>query len=239
MNRFSVIVGSESINDKTMFGLFKKKQKEIKKPEVLQKEEGNFKFKWYEIGEENPFNKRIIDIRSFTQTMISTSSQQDVAEKYSALRRSLGKEYRGASIPHSKSVSANLKYPHDGAAVEGIVFKADAMEVKWDIYVYDDVFYFTRSWTGNLGYKVTARINADSIELLTIECSSDEDDLIVINNVHFLIMAHVLGKVYPHMIPKELESENDIALYSFSMFGKKACYATYETITDTVIGVRK
>jgi hypothetical protein len=222
-----------------MFGFFKKKRKETKESEVLQKKEGNFKFQWYEIGEGNPFNKRILDVRSFTLSMIATTSSKEVAEKYSALRGSLGEEYRGTSVPSSKSVSTTLKYPHNGAALEGIVFKADSMDCKWDIYIYDDIFYFTRSWTGDLGYKVTAQILADAIELTNIECSSDEDELMAINNVHFLIMAHALGQVYPHMIPKEFQSENEIALYSFSTFGNKACYATYEPITDTVITLKK
>lgn len=219
-----------------MFGLFKKKRKEAKESEVLQ-QEVNYNFKWYEIGEGNPFNKKILDIRSFTLSMIATTSSKEVAVKYSALRGSLGEEYKGASVPNAKSISTSLKYPHNGAALEGIVFKADSMDCKWDIYIYNDVFYFTRSWTGDLGYKATARIHADSIELTTIECSVEDDELIAVNNVHFLIMAHALGKVYPHMIPKEFQRDKEIALYSFSTFGNKACYATYEPVTDTVITV--
>ncbi|MCD9014246.1 hypothetical protein [Parachryseolinea silvisoli] len=222
-----------------MFGFFKKKRNETKESEAHQKPETEYSFKWYEVGAENPFNKRILDIRSFTLSMIATTSKKEIADTYSALRGSLGEEYKGMSVPNSKTVSVNLKYPHNGAALEGIVFKADSMDVKWDIYIYDDIFYFTRSWTGDLGYKVTARIHADSIELLHVECSADEDDLIAINNVHFLIVAHALSKVYPHMIPKELVTEKEIALYSFSTFGNKACYATYEPITDTVITVKK
>lgn len=222
-----------------LFDLFKKKRKDAKASEIPLEQGADSKFKWYEIGVENPFNKRILDIRSFTQTMISTTSSPEVAAKYTALRRSLGEEYRGASVPDPKSIAVNLIYPHNGAALEGIVFKADSMEVKWDIYIYDDIFYFTRSWTGGLVYKAVARINPDSLELTNIECTSEEDDLSAINNVHFLIMAHALGKVYPHTIPKDLQDENDIALYSFSTFGNKACYATYEPITDTVVALKK
>lgn len=206
---------------------------------MQQGAEAEYTFKWYELGEENPFNKRILDIRSFTLQMIATTSKKEIADTYSALRGSLGEEYKGTSVPNPKSIPANLKYPHNGAALEGIVFKADSMDVKWDIYIYDNIFYFTRSWTGDLAYKVTARINADSLELLDIECSAEEDDLIAVNNVHFLIMAHALGKVYPHTIPKEIVTDKEVALYSFSTFGNKACYATYEPITDTVITLRE
>ncbi len=134
----------------------------------------------------------------------------------------------------SATVSVSLKYPHNGAALRGIVFKAKEMECKWDIYIYDDIFYFTRSWTGNLLFKAAAKINADSIEITTIEYPAAEDQDLSISNVHFLIMSHALGRVFPHMVPP-ISSNEDIALYSFSTFGNRACYATFDTIIDTVV----
>ena len=50
-------------------------------------------------------------------------------------------------------VPTALEFPHSGAALEGIIFKADSMEVKWDIYIYDWLFLFARSWTGDLYYR--------------------------------------------------------------------------------------
>ncbi len=38
-----------------------------------------------------------------------------------------------------------LAYPHNGAELDGIVFKSHQMEVKWDIYAYGSFFYFARS----------------------------------------------------------------------------------------------
>lgn len=219
-----------------MFSWFKKKKATPEQSTPSQKR--NYDFRWYEIGEENPFNKRILDIRNFTGNMTSTTSDLTVAEKFTQLRRSNGEEYIGQHVADSATVSVSLKYPHNGAALHGIVFKAKEMECKWDIYIYDDIFYFTRSWTGNLLFKATAKINADSIEITSIEYPSAEDQDLSISNVHFLIMSHALGRVFPHMVPP-ISSNEDIALYSFSTFGNRACYATFDTIVDTVVATKK
>jgi hypothetical protein len=227
------------INPKEMFSWFKRKRKETNESEVFQERGLNSKFQWYEVGEGNPFNKRILDIRSFTLSMIATTSRKEIAEKYNLLRTSAGEEYIGIEVPDSRSVLTKLEYPHNGSSLRGAAFKADSMDCKWDIYVYDNFFYFTRSWTGDLVYKAMAKIKADSIELTNIKYPPEVDESIAINNVHFLMMSHACGKVFPHMIPKTVLSENEIALYSFSTFGNKACYATYEPIIDAVVVVRK
>lgn len=107
------------------------------------------------------------------------------------------------------------------------------------MYGYDEFFYFTRSWTENLVYKAMSKIKADAIELTNIIYPADVDESIAINNVHFLMMSHACGKVFPHMIPGTVAGEKEIGLYSFRTFGNKACYATYEPIIDTVITSRK
>ncbi|HEY5751254.1 MAG TPA: hypothetical protein VIU12_34565 [Chryseolinea sp.] len=221
-----------------MFSWLKKKHKEANESEVLQQGEANYTFLWYEIGEGNPFNKRILDIRSFTLSMIATTSRKEIAEKYTSLRSSVGNEYIGIDVPNSKSSLTNLKYPHNGSVLRGAAFKADSMDCKWDIYVYDNIFYFSRSWTGDLVYKATAKINVDSIELTNIEYPSEIDESIAINDVHFLMMSHAFSRVFPHMIPGALRSENEIARYSFSAFGNKACYASYEPVIDTVVTLK-
>lgn len=117
-----------------MFGWLKKKPTKLSESEVLQRG-GNFRFQWHEIGEGNPFNKRILDIRSCTLSMIATTSKKEVAEKFTSLRTSVGDEYIGTDVSSSKLTGTNLTYPHNGASLRGVVFKADSMDCKWDIYM--------------------------------------------------------------------------------------------------------
>lgn len=221
-----------------MFSWFKKKKvKQESEKQIDQPQE--YDFKWYDIGEENPFNKRILDIRCFTGTMVATTSDKNVAERYNQLRGSIGEEYIGVQVPDSISSNSDLRYPHNGAEVRGAAFKADSMDCKWDIYVYDDYFYFTRSWTGELIYKAKAEIGIDQITIKQVEHGKNTDPNDAINDVHFLIVSHATGQPFTHKIPKELTKEKDIAIWSFSQFGNRACYATYEDIIDTKIRERE
>jgi len=212
-----------------MFNWFKKKSKEREAAK-----NGQYDFKWFEIGDQNPFNKRILDIRPFTQTIISTTSDPSVVATFNELRSSTGTKYVGQKMPGARTTQTTLSYPHNGAPLNGIVFKSDSMDCKWDIYAYDNCFYFVRSWTGELIYKASIIITADKISITTIEDGGKEEIIDVINNVHFLIVSHATGWAHPHKIPAALINEKEIAHYSFNLFGNRACYACYEDITDTI-----
>jgi hypothetical protein len=82
--------------------------------------------------------------------MVSTTADLAIAARYNALRGSDGRDLVEAPIEDAVRVSTSLEFPHDGSALEGVVSKADAMEVKWDIYIYGSVFLIARSWSGDL-----------------------------------------------------------------------------------------
>jgi len=216
-----------------MFQFFKKK---IKAPSTSQDQE--YKFTWYEIGEGNPFNKRILDIRSLTQHVLSFTKDKSVAELFNKQRQSIGEELIDAIIPASEIIEVNLIYPHNGSKIEGTAYKARCMEDKWDIYGWDNIIYFTRSWTGEIIYKAYIKINDDNFSIYKVEYRPDEyighDKSLVTNNVHFLIKTLAFGEIYPHKIPANLVIDKEIALYSFSQFGRNSWYATYDNIIDTI-----
>ncbi len=72
-----------------MFNLFKKKQ--VNSNSIPHESDGH-DFKWYEVGEGNPFNKRVLDIRDFTNNMLSMTSNPQIAELFLQRRNSIGKE---------------------------------------------------------------------------------------------------------------------------------------------------
>jgi len=197
-----------------------------------------YKFTWYDICEENPYNKRILDIRSLTQTMVSTTTNKSVAEMFNRQRHSIGEELIGCEIQGCQTINAELVYNHNGTKLAGATYKAEAMEDKWDIYGWNDVIYFTRSWTGELVYKAFINITETNLKIYKIEFSPNnytQDDIsIVVNTVHFLMMTLALKNVYPHKVPKTIIADKDIAIYSYSLFGRNSWYATYDNILDTV-----
>ena len=66
-----------------MFNLFKKKDKS----------EPTYKFEWHDIGDGNPFNKKILDCRDYTQNNLATTADKSIAETFNRLRTTDGKEY--------------------------------------------------------------------------------------------------------------------------------------------------
>lgn len=190
-----------------------------------------YQFKWYEPGGENPFPVRILDVRSLTGSVVATTSSREIAEKYVALRGSDGRDLFEAPIADAVWIPANLRFPHNGAPLEGIVFKAESMEAKWDIYIYGEHLLFARSWTGGLGYRAKIRIEPDAVVVTEIQCPRAEAE-IATSHIFFLIGTYVMRRVLPHRVPADgLKTEKEIATWSFSVFGNRACYATFEDIT--------
>lgn len=211
-----------------MFNLFKNKERP---------EQQTYKFEWYDIGEGNPFNKRILDCRSFTQSNLATTRNKNIAEKFNRLRQSDGREYISQGFKNKITLETNLKYPPSGSQLTNLIFKAQSFDEKWDIYIYDNCFYFTRSWTGELVYKAFAFVDSNNVTIYKIELQDNDsvDRSIEICNVHFLVTTQILKGILPHRVPVNLRTEMEIALYSFSQFGNKCWYATYDDILDIVV----
>ncbi len=192
---------------------------------------GDYKFQWYEAGPENPFGIRLLDCRPLTHSVVATTSDRSVAERYNLLRASDGRDLITAPIIDSVRCPASLRFPHNGAVLDGIVFKAPSMDVKWDIYIYDSVFLFARSWTGELRYRAFATVGPSEIHVTEIECPNFEAK-IAASHVYFLIGTHAMGRVLPHRLPEGTsEDPMTMATLSFSLFGNLGCYATLEDIT--------
>jgi hypothetical protein len=105
------------------------------------------------------------------------------------------------------------------------------MDVKWDIYIYDSVFLFARSWTGELRYRAFATVGSSDIHITEIECPRSETEIAACH-VYFLIGTHAMGRVLPHRLPKGTPKiPVMMATLSFSLFGNLGCYATFEDIT--------
>jgi hypothetical protein len=196
---------------------------------------GAYNFRWYVPGPENPFGIRILDCRPLTWHVVATTKDKAIAERYNLLRRSDGKDLIDAPINDSIRCPVSLKFPHNGAALEGIVYKADSMDVKWDIYIYRSIFLFARSWTGELCYRAAAAVGPSEIHITEIECPR-ADAKIAASHVYFLIGTHAMRRVLPHRLPEGTpEDPMTMATLSFSLFGKFGCYATFEDITGIPI----
>jgi len=173
--------------------------------------------------------------------MLSWTKDESVARSFLKLRHSVGQELINAEIYGSKNIEVDLVYPHNGSKIEGAAYKAKCMEDKWDIYGWNGIIYFARSWTGEIIYKAHIKVSDTNFSIYKIEYQPDDynaqDISFVKNNVHFLIKCLAFGNIYPHKVPVTLVSEKDIALYSFNLFGHNCWYATFDEILDTIVKI--
>jgi hypothetical protein len=190
---------------------------------------------------ENPFGVEIWDCTSFTQSMLSTTGDPQIAARFLHLRASTGAEYRdrpidsaetGAPAEEIAAISCDLAYPYQGEVRDGAVFKAECMEDKWDIYLYSPYLYFVRSWGGQLIYRAKIRAEPGAVRVSQIEVASGEDPEFTRQAVDFLIQSHLLGLSVPHPLPQSLPAEAvKIAVYSFSSYGRRCRYGAYGDTT--------
>lgn len=204
-------------------------------PEPSENAASNYDFRWLEPGPENPFGIRVLDCRPLTQHVIATTKDAAIAEKYLHLRESDGRELIDQPIEGATLVFTLLRFPHNGEPLNGIVYKAPSMDVKWDIYIYDSQFLFARSWTGELCYRAKATIGPEEFHITEIECKY-EDREIAPAHVYFLMGTHAMRRILPHQLPKDTPA-NPLAMatLSFNLFGNLGSYATFEDITKVSI----
>jgi hypothetical protein len=183
---------------------------------------------------DNPFGVELLDCSSFARSMIATTGDPAIADLYARLRKSMGDQYRGCVPETSASCECDVRYPHKGATRDGPLFKAVAMEDKWDIYLYDGALYFARSWSGELEYVARITFCEDGAHVIAVSARKalvDSDPLYPIAAVDYLIRSHLYRMPVPHPLPKALGREpRQLALFSFSQYGR---YGLYGTFADT------
>lgn len=192
-------------------------------------------YQWLDIGPDNPFDVRVLDIRPLTQTLASVTQDPDVARSFVELRQSDGSDLPGVSTETWVSVPCHLDIPLSIESADGPLFKASEMEDKWDIYAIGSVLYFARSWVGSLIYRAPFRAEDGSVVIRQVESAPEHSDK-ADQTVFYLLVSHVLGKPFPNPFPGDLGDDAEpIALHSFSSFGRRAICATREDVTSAAI----
>ncbi len=186
-------------------------------------------------GDDNPFGVDLLDCRSFSQSMLAVTQDSTVAESYATLRGSSGEQYRGRAPEDSRACDCDLHYPHKGDTRDGPIFKAEAMEDKWDIYLYDGDLYFARSWTGELEYRAHIVFHDDGATVVGVDARRtlvESDPAYPIAAVDYLIRSHLYRLAVPHPLPKSVgQDPRELALFSFSQYGRFGLFGTFAYTT--------
>ena len=189
---------------------------------------------WVEANQ-NRYGVRVLDCRPVTQTMLSVTSDPNIAQSFASLRTSNGEQHRGKVPENASRIVCDLRYPCSRALREGPLFVAAQMEDKWDIYHFEGHLYFARSWQGKLIFRVKAELNKEQLHLTWVEADLkgvDGDAALAVREVDFLVKSHLYRRETPHPLPTNFPAVADkIAAYSMSQFGRWASFATYEDTT--------
>ena len=103
------------------------------------------------------------------------------------------------------------------------------MEEKWDIYLYDNLVYFCRSWTGALALVAEISPNDTKLHIGRLWAPRSEVSELFVQQVDYLIKSHLYKLRVPHPLPKELQDHpSAVAHYSFSQYGRICCFGTFE-----------
>lgn len=181
--------------------------------------------------EANPFIVDGYDCLSFVRAMKAEAADPAVAKKFASLRKITGSSYAGQLPPNAVEVKSSLEYPGEQVR-DGMLYKADKMEQKWDIYLYQRHLYFCRSWTGALVYVAAFAIVKGKIKLNAIWAAKEalsDDSSFAVREVDYLIKSHVMQARVPHPLPPDLAADSaTIGQYSFAQYGNMCCFGTYE-----------
>jgi hypothetical protein len=211
-----------------LFGLFPRKDRPVTQDDTFSQ------LAWLE-PDQSPFGLRVLDIRPFSTTMISTTSDPAIAGRFSQLRTATGEEHRGRSPDDAVAARCDLSYPFGGEARDGPLFVARQMEDKWDIFLYDGHLYFARSWTGELAFRAAVQFKQGEAAITEVEASRAkvmDDPALAVRVVDFLVKTHLYRKEAPHPFPRGFaEDKKTLALYSFSQYGRWAFYGSFEDTT--------
>jgi len=183
---------------------------------------------------ENPWGLVVLDCTQFASMMISFTESIEVAKKFDSLRSSTGEELRNQVFNPTLSIPCDLAYKITRRAPDGPIFKSQAMEVKWDIYLYDDKLYFCRSWSGEMLYRATTKCEPPILHVALVETSQKSGEKTTLRNVDFLVKSHALQAKALHPLPENLGRDPEqLAQHSFSAYGSKGLYGTLEETIGT------
>lgn len=187
--------------------------------------------RWLE-ADENPYGIRVLDCRSVTGKLVSSSSEEGVVDRFLALRRYDYEQLDGRVPDNPVPLDCNLVYPEAEGFNEGLHFTAEVMEDKWDIYHVGEYLYFLRSWTGMLVFRAHIPGQEGAMAVDSIQVSAgvlSGEPLYSICQVDFLIKSHLYRREVPHPLPLELpEDPASLVLFSFSQYGRWAFYGSYD-----------
>lgn len=183
---------------------------------------------------DNPWGVRLLDVRPFTQTMLSTSADPRCATNAISFSHDDGLGFIGATPPNDHRLHMNLQYAVDQRVADGVLFIPQQMEHKWALFVHQQTIICVRSWTRQVQAIAHFRLQDGYAQIYELHGTLTPDDTDPRTNqrlLDFLLRSHALELPYPVPLPIGLElSPQAAAVWCMAQFGKLAMFATSEEV---------
>lgn len=217
---------------KNLFGKKKEEQQTTQQQKVDQIEElsDEIILSWIPASE-NPWERDLLDLRPFSQTMISTSENQQMAMNAVSYNGESGTSFFGQKPQSDKTISTNISIKIDKALYPGVLFTPTVMEHKWAVYFDGEYLLFVRSWLREVLVvaKTSQKENQLIIESITGEFTKDESPEFTQAILNFILISHSIGEIIPAPLPLIFKDEKDFASkWAFSTFGNMAQLGVFD-----------
>lgn len=184
--------------------------------------------------DDNPWSVPVLDIRPFTQSVVSASSNLECAQNAVSYGNDDGTSFVDQEPEEQNSIPVNLRYRTDGYLAEGVLFIPTVMEHKWAIFLRKGKMIFVRSWTRQVAAIAEVQIADGFIQITSLRghlVSMSQSDGMEERFLDSLVRTHILG--VPHPVPLSadvLASPDTAAQICFAMLGNLAWFATSAVI---------
>ena len=204
--------------------------KKLFKKEIKEETNNEIVLPWIN-PEENPWGIKLLDLRPITQTMISTSQNQKMAENAISYGGENGTTFFGIKPKSDKFIDVNINILIDKSLQPGVLFTPNTMEHKWAIYFDGEFLIFIRSWLREVFViaKTSQKNNELFIENIIGEFTENESPEFTKAVLNFLLISHSIDEVVPAPLPREIETNlKSVGLWAFSAYGNMAKVGTFD-----------
>jgi len=110
------------------------------------------------------------------------------------------------------------------------------MEDLWNVFLFDEYLYFTRSWTGELRHRARADFRDHACFITQVESSGDveaPDEGFAVRQVDFLVKALLYNLMVPAPVPRRVcENTSTAASYALTEYGRHGSFPTFRDTTE-------
>ena len=181
-------------------------------------------------ADHNPWGVPVLDVRSLTQTVMSTTTDQQYAANAVSYQGDDGTGFIGEEPAVTRVVPVELSYPVDRRLADGVLFTPEAMEHKWALFCHGGQILFVRGWKRRVAAIAQYEQRGDRVAVVSVRgtfTSEEEAPELTCRVLDYLLRSHALRGEYPAPLAPGLEADpGRAAMWCFAMFGNRASFAT-------------